>query len=288
MRDRAMPESSPEALEREVSEWFASGRATIPILPTVAAAVLTMTNDPEVDFGALATTIGNDQSLSGHVMRFANSPLLRLGAPIVSLQQAVARLGMRSVADAAIAACLGPKLFKAPLYASLIDGIWTESLATALWSREISELLRRDADASFLSGLLHQIGKPVVLQAVQEVLGPGVTSADGADPALVVEKHAVAAGMAVASKWHLPESVTITIGHVRDFRAAPAHRPLVAMVAAARVLALQSLAEDGCEDGAAVLLDRPEMAELGLDAGHIGQLLERTPSVRESLGALCL
>jgi HD-like signal output (HDOD) protein len=249
--------------------------------------VIGVVNDPKADIGTLADTIRNDQALAGHVMKFANSPLLRGGAPIVSLQQAIARLGMRHIADVAFAACMGPKLFKAPVYAGFIDAIWKESLATALWAREISRSLRRNVEVSFLCGLLHQIGKPVVLQAVQETLGPAASSApDNTTVMVLLEQHGTAAGLEVAAKWRLPELVTETIGHVRDFRGAPRNPELVAMVAAARAFATLSL--QSATPDADLLVEWPEMAEINLYRADIERLLGQAGMVRETLQAIAV
>jgi HD-like signal output (HDOD) protein len=276
-----------ERLGRDIGERLAAGKLTIPLLPTVAAAVIGVVNDPKADMGTLADTIRNDQALAGHVMKFANSPLLRGGAPIVSLQQAITRLGMRQIADVAFAACMGPKLFKAQVYAGFIDVIWNESLATALWSREIARSLRRNVEVSFLCGLLHQIGKPVVLQAVQEVLGPAVSAAPGsAEVTVLLELHATSAGLEVASKWRLPELVAETIGHVRDFRCAPRNPELVAVVAAARAFATLSL--QGATPDAGLLAESPEMAEINLYPADIERLLQQAGMVRETLKAIAV
>ena len=103
-----------------------AGTITIPVLPAVACAVLALLDDPRADDVAIASAIRNDPALAGHVMRVANSPLLRAGAVIVSLQQAIARLGIRRVGEIAFAACLGPRLFTAPAYARLIDVLWLD------------------------------------------------------------------------------------------------------------------------------------------------------------------
>jgi HD-like signal output (HDOD) protein len=274
-------------LGQEIGARIAAGKLTIPVLPTVATEVLRAVNDPSADMGRLAETIRNDQALAGHVMKFANSPLLRSGMPIVSLQQAIARLGMRNVADVALAASMGPKLFRAPSYTALVEAIWKESLASALWAREIARSLRRSVEVGFLCALLHQVGKPVVLQVVQDILGPGAAGAPGSAAVLrLLEAHGSAAGLAVAQAWRLPELVTETIAHVQDFRGAPRNTELVALVAAARAFAVLTL--QGATPETALLAGSPEMAAINLYHADIVRLLEQAGAVRETLGAIAL
>ncbi len=210
-------EELPQRLDAQMEARIGAGQLVIPVLPAVASTVLGMIDDPDAEIARLAHTIQHDPAIAGHVMRIANSASLRGGAPIVSLQQAITRLGMRSIADIALAACMGPKLFNAPRHAALLERIWSESLATALWSREIARTLRRNVEVAFLSGLMHQIGKPVLLQALQEMLpGQGEQLEESLLLALL-ERHAAAAGLAVATHWGLPEPVAETIAHLGDF-----------------------------------------------------------------------
>lgn len=274
-------------LAREIDARIAAGKLTIPVLPTVATEVLRTVNDPSADLGRLAATIRNDQALAGHVMKFANSPLLRSGMPIVSLQQAIARLGMRNVADVALAASMGPKLFRAPSYTGLVEAIWKESLASALWAREIARSQRRSVEVGFLCALLHQVGKPVVLQAVQDIIGPGAAGAPDSHGVMrLLETHGCVAGLAVAQAWRLPELVTETIAHVQDFRGAPRNTELVALVAAARAFAVLTL--QSATPQAGLLAEWPEMAAINLYHADIERLLEQTGAVRETLAAIAL
>jgi putative nucleotidyltransferase with HDIG domain len=282
-----MSESESGILSREIAKGLAAGRITLPVLPAVATEVLGLVNDSDSRIGALAATIRNDQALAGHVMKFANSPLLRGSTPMISLQQAISRLGMRLVADIAIAACMGPKLFKAPAYAALIDTIWQESLATAIWAREIARKLRRNVEVAFLCGLLHQIGKPVVLQAVQETAPLiGQSLPDSTVIQHLIAEHTAAAGLSVAQKWNLPELVTEAIQHIGDFRAAPHSPELVAMIAVARALAIALLSKVAPDIDA--LLVMPELEEINLYRSDVESLLANADVVRGTLEELAL
>jgi HD-like signal output (HDOD) protein len=274
------------ALDLEIGRRLEEGRLAVPVLPAVANTVLAMLEDPDADAASIAAAICHDQTLAGHVMKYANSPLLRVGAPVVSLQQGISRLGIRRVAEVALAACLGPKLFKAPRYARVIEALWRESLGTALWAREIARALRRNVEVSFLCGLLHRIGRPVVLQSVHDILGrtDDASTPDEADLLVLLERHGVAAGLAVAAHWHLPEPVLLVIAHIGDFRAASASRELVAMIAVAHDFALQTLF-DGPPD-VATLREDAAMTEINLYRSDAARLLEQTDAMRATLAAI--
>lgn len=257
-------------------------RLTVPVLPGVAAMVLAVINDPAADIHSLADAIRRDQSLAGHVVKYANAPLLRAGSPVLTVGQAIARLGMRTVGDIVFAACIGPRLFHAPLYAARIQRIWQESLATALWAHEINIERGKPVEGSFLCGLLHQVGLPVVLQAVQDILGPAPRPAPSdADIEWLLATFGKRAGLDVATRWRLPAPVIEVVGYLDDPLAAPEHPLLLAGVAAARLLAGRTLDNEALEPSA--LSHSPEMRAAGLDEAAVSRLVTREPVVRDIL-----
>lgn len=258
-----------------------AGTITIPVLPAVACAVLALLDDPRADDVAIASAIRNDPALAGHVMRVANSPLLRAGAVIVSLQQAIARLGIRRVGEIAFAACLGPRLFTAPAYARLIDVLWSRSLATALWAREIARHLRSNVEVAFLCGLLARIGHPVVLQTLQELLADGVVAPDEQAVSGLLQRHGVVAGELLAGAWHLPEPVARAIAHVDDFTQAQSSTTLVALVAVADAFPAEALSDVTAV--AARLAEHPAIATINLYRADIEELLSQSATVLQTL-----
>lgn len=273
--------SPPSELDTFIASRIAAGKLTVPVLPTVASEVLGLVADPLASLDTLVRSIHSDPSLAGHVIKYANSPLVRSGAGIVSLDQAIMRLGIRAVGNVAMAACMGPRLFRAPLYAGLIDESWEESRATAIWAREIARELHQDPDSAFIRGLLHQVGRPVVLQLVQEAPGSSSEQAPGGDVVReLLDRHAAAAGLEVAQRWNLPEPITETICCI-DLQPVP---PTVALVAAARVFARAMLRSK--EPDAGELAQAEPLVVLGLGAAVAKQLMALSPGVRAALDAL--
>ena len=107
----------------------------VPMLPEVANKALRLTQDPDSTAAAMANLIQSDQSLAAHVMRIANSVAYTPLANLVSLQQAVARLGMGVMSEIALSASVGAKLFNTPGYEAYIAKQWQHALATGLWAK---------------------------------------------------------------------------------------------------------------------------------------------------------
>ena len=88
------PTSPKHQIAAKLQEGLDSSSLELPVIPRVASKVFTLTNDPHADVSDLPKLIHSDQSIASHVLRIANSAAYGSGDQIVSLQHAVARLGM--------------------------------------------------------------------------------------------------------------------------------------------------------------------------------------------------
>ena len=138
------------AARQHLKELLDTGNIVVPILPECAQQVMTLTQDPESDAEQLANIIQRDPSLGGHVMRIANSAAYTPNSNLVSIQQAITRLGMSEISQIAISIALNGKTFTAHGFDHEITAIWQEALATALWSKEISRAIRNNVEAAFM------------------------------------------------------------------------------------------------------------------------------------------
>lgn len=214
---------------------------TLPLLPEVAANVISLSTSEDVDAQQLANLIQGDMSLAGHVMRVANSPIYRPVTPFVSLQQAITRLGIVTIGEIALATSLNSDLFEAPGYKKLLRHLWRQSLLCSAWSRQIAKMRRTNVEASFLAGMLCEMGKPIVIQAVADF---GMKEAVLMD---FVEDYYVRAGALLAALWQLPAAVSEVIIHHQHDEPDNNHRDVTLNVQAARqisAMGLDSLSEE--------------------------------------------
>lgn len=273
---------SPEELEltRRVQRLLDQRQLNLPLLPQVVTEVLQLAGDEDADLRRLGALIETDQSLAGHVLRTANSAAFSVSGPISSLRQAMARLGLRNVSQIALAAALGPSLFVAPGFEPLVQSLWRDSLATALWARELVLRGGRDAELSFLCGLLHQIGRPVVLREVLEAGRAGLAL----DEALLVrlmDRFATPVGIELATHWQLPDPVIATIAALGELEFHSGYDDVVASVQAARLLVARSRASDEL-----LADDLGDLARFGVGAPATEKLLEKQRQIRAVIDVL--
>lgn len=186
-----------------ISGRIRKGEVVVPLLPEVARKVLEVANDADSDASELAKIIQSDQSMAAHILRIANSPAYTPAGNITSLQQAISRLGMQAMVEVAIAASINANMFHAPGFEKHIQSILEGSLLTGLWAKEVARVSRRNVEAAFLCGLLHNIGRPMVLQWLCEMeIELSTDEVLSVENALLLE-----ANYAVVKKWGLPKIV---------------------------------------------------------------------------------
>src|SRR3954469_17817836 len=210
---RARPAESgvPSPIRAELEAKLAAGTLELPLLPGVAMEVTSAAAKDEVDARVIADLLKRDPALSAHVLRIVNSPVYSPRAQIVSLQQAVARVGAVKIREIALIIACRTGVFKAHGYEQEIDQVFRHSIATALFAQEIARNTRNNVEDAFLCGLLHDVGRPVLLQALAALLREAHAHADRTPLLELVTLRHELAGSCLARAWNLPETVQTAI-----------------------------------------------------------------------------
>jgi putative nucleotidyltransferase with HDIG domain len=156
-------------VRRRLQERVAAGSLELPVLPEVASQVMAQTSREDANAKDLTDLLKRDQALAGHLLRLANSPLYLPRTPIVSLQQAVSRLGMATIRQIAMVISCQTRAFSVKGHEPMVKALFRHSLAAAVFAQEVARIRRLNVEDAFLSGLLHDVGRPVLLQAVVDL-----------------------------------------------------------------------------------------------------------------------
>jgi HD-like signal output (HDOD) protein len=216
----------------------------VPLLPTVATDVMRLANSERSDAAELANLIQSDLALAGHVMRIANSAVYTPNASMVSLQQAIARLGMNLICEISLSAALNSKLFNAPGYEARLGEISQHAFCAAMWSKEVARQAQGNVESAFLCGLLHNIGRPALLQTLSEESvksGLKVTEEQAKELEDILHQYF---GQYITSNWEMPSIVCFTTRYSNDYPACKKHQDSAATVYAGALLAQASLVGD--------------------------------------------
>lgn len=285
-----MPPDAPsattplESLEQALVHKIEKGEVELPLLPQVASQVMALTSDPSADAAKLSSLIHQDQALAAHVLRIANSPAYMPRSPVVSLQHAVAMLGINLLSEIAFTASLKSGAFHVPGHEEDVKRLWRHSLGSGAFGKDVARARRVNVESAYLCGLLHGIGKPVVLRTVATLAREQKIPVEKSALALLVEGYHSRVGGLIAEKWGLPKQVAEVIHYYADYDHAASFRQECMLTCVADRLATHLLTPDDMPEEQ--LRDHPVFAELNLYPHDIDQLLAGKDKVLTMVNAM--
>ncbi|NOT32870.1 MAG: HDOD domain-containing protein [Candidatus Eisenbacteria bacterium] len=265
-------------------ERLNSGHLVLPVIPTAATQVLQASRNENTATSKIAESLSSDPALAAHVLRAANSAAYAASEPIVSLSQAVIRIGLTTVSQIALAACMKAKLFQAGGYVDLVSPVWPRSAMAAIWAREIARVKDRDVEGAFLLGLLHDIGRPVVIQALLDLEKRNNVRYGEAQARVAMDYLHPMVGAALMRQWKMQDWMADAIAWHEDPMSAPQHREEALTASLAQRLAYWTL--EGDANDASQLREDEVPPALGFDSEDLEKLLEQRDRVCSKAEAL--
>ena len=229
--------NEPIDLIAALSERAQNGKLSLPVLPTVAMELLASVDDDSADARALGAKIQRDPSLAAHVLRVANSARFAPKEPIVSLTQAIGRLGLATLREIVISVAVKGAVFKVRGHEKYVEQLWQHALLTGRLAQEIARARRANVEAAFLCGLLHDIGAPVALQGLVDLCKEtGFCLIEKAMLHTIAGLHQEVGALLVQS-WKLADWVHESVRYHHEPERAQKHHELVRTTALADALA---------------------------------------------------
>jgi len=254
-------ERAEEDLLQRLGQRIESGKLDIPALPPTSAAALELSNRPSVEVRALVQTIERDPLIASEMLRIANSALYATQHEASSVQEAVMRIGLKSVRNVIFGAAMRSSLGKTKRLDEYAEEVWRQAQAVAVVARALGEPAAFEREHAYLLGLLHDVGKVALLGMLRREMKDVVRLT----PALVGRAFHTfheRAGRAMALAWKLPSEVVSIAGCHHDFAANAEHPCAAALVKVAHEIELRLSLRD--ESGMRALADSPAFAALGI------------------------
>ena len=211
----------PESLQDAIRAVISSDDCELPVLPEVAAQLLKLTGDVDCEVSDIVALIKRDQSLTSHLLRSANSVRYSTGVTVSSIQQAVARLGLLCVREIVVLISCQCKIFDVPDFEAHVRQSFRRSLATAAFAQEIARVRRMNVEEAFLSGLLHDVGRPILFQALATRRRRYGLAASDAEICEAAEKHRISLAAKLIISWDLSARVAEAV----QFQLSPQDAP---------------------------------------------------------------
>jgi putative nucleotidyltransferase with HDIG domain len=196
---------------------------SLPPAPLVLARVLAIMDDPKAGMNDLISAIEIDPGVTANVLRICNSPYYAGKRQLSTLQDAVQRVGMRTVTQLVTMGQAEPLMNSAHEGYGLAPGdLWRHSMAVALACRILATRVGSErVSLAFTGGLLHDIGKIVLdvfLKARYHEVRSKVEAGSPFQEAerIVLGTEHAELGSQMAQRWGFPEPLVRMIGHHHD------------------------------------------------------------------------
>ncbi|MTW10361.1 HDOD domain-containing protein [Pseudoduganella eburnea] len=192
----------------------------LPSLPAVVMELLNSIDQEETDITVLAKKVSHDQALTAKTLRLANSSLFGLQVKVTTIQQAISFLGFQStrnlITAASVTGCFTDK--RCPGFDHSM--FWRHSIATAACAKVLARHVRFNQDYAFTAGLLHDIGRLVLVSSFPQEYAQVIAYQQANDCYSLDAERAVLgidhveAGLALAEHWNFSDTMQLAIaGH---------------------------------------------------------------------------
>jgi putative nucleotidyltransferase with HDIG domain len=192
----------------------------LPSLPAVVMELLSSVEREDVDISVLAKKVSLDAALTAKTLRLANSSSYGLQVKVTTIQQAITYLGFQTTRNLVTTAALTGCFPRGACPGFDDTAFWRHSIATAACAKVLARHLRFNQDYAFTGGLLHDIGRLVLVtsfpEPYQQVLEANRSNGQGllANEQTILGVDHIQAGVALAEHWNFSDTMRLAIaGH---------------------------------------------------------------------------
>ncbi|MDO6564286.1 HDOD domain-containing protein [Amphritea sp. 1_MG-2023] len=193
------------------SEFIHAHVDTLPLIPGVLDQLKRLSHESVDFYPRIAKLTQLDPLLAAKIISTAHTVPCGPLKPVYNIEKALQRIGVFNTLDL-MSALTEPR---ATLITSAHHSGWLHSIETAVFSRFLAaniEAFKVNRDLAYIAGLLHDIGRFILLQVS---LSAGQSAATlcwrAADESLAIEQYGfshIDIGYQAAQYWHFPRTLT--------------------------------------------------------------------------------
>jgi putative nucleotidyltransferase with HDIG domain len=192
----------------------------LPPAPTVAVQLLDLFSDPNRDIDRIVELVGLDPALTAETLKRCNSACLVGAEPAADMFEAVSRLGFYEI-YCIVVALLGSQTMTLVRGRYGVDAtrFWQHSVTTAVVATALARRVGADEATAFTAGLLHDIGKLILVSTNGIIYAGLLRDAGGCGAALVAAEESAmgfnhaALGARLLARWGLPENLCHAVNY---------------------------------------------------------------------------
>jgi putative nucleotidyltransferase with HDIG domain len=265
------------------SEWIRSGAwrtavdSSVPMLPALAHEAIAVAADAEVTIGRLSQVVAKDPILATRVVQLANAAYCAPLKPVTTLSDAMVRMGTAAVRNMVIAACLASRGRDDKMYGENGRAQIDHAIGTAYMAHLVADHAGWNPDEAFLAGLLHDIGKLLLLKLAHDWSkwhGTPVPNEDLAD--VLATEHAVAGALLLRASQFPRSLIESVLWHHQPEQATENAREAEVVYLADRLSHRYGF---GCDVDETPIADDPRCARLDVSEEWIAMTDVRAPGL---------
>ena len=255
---------------------------SFPGMPATAARLMPLLQNPDASASKIEDILKYDPGLTANILKLTNSAYFGLPSRVSSVRQAIMLLGWKRLLQLVMTMCMSALMKKpVPGYDLPRGALWRHSVAVSVAADLLVKSLSiSDADEVFTAALLHDIGKLVLGDYVQEdlekiegMVTKGI-SFEVAEFVVLGTNHATI-GARILQNWSLPQELVNAVSWHHDPENCNHCCMLSDVVHIANIVGRRVGFGKGRDRQA--LEPSLEVAErLGVNQGHIDALAEQT------------
>ncbi|WP_421864133.1 HDOD domain-containing protein [Motiliproteus sp.] len=186
-------------------------------LPDVVIRINELIESDTSSIEEIAEVIGHDPALSAQLLKLVNSAFYGFPAQIDSINRATNLIGTDEIRSLILASSAASVFGNISTELIDMDSFWHRSVYCGLIAKKLYRLTHKgNGEAQFLMGLLHDIGRLVLLTTMSKDYAQQLQQAKDHTPLHELERRwlgfdAADLGAALLEHWHLPARLWVPV-----------------------------------------------------------------------------
>ncbi|MGC9401843.1 HDOD domain-containing protein [Vibrio genomosp. F10] len=247
----------------------------LPRIESVLQELLDMVNRETIDFGELSRKMSMDQVLSARVLRMANSAHFGGVKGVSTINDAIVRVGagaIRTLISSSILSSTFPKLETLNL-----KDYWANTFEVSIIASTIAKTVKLDANETFTTGVLHNIGELMIHSLVPEQAIEITARVESGESIVKVQQEVLGTdsqqlGAELAKAWQFPSEMIDAIANVNQPGKAVESKKLACVLYLARDIHFKWDSMLGADEKQTYLTHHPVAKALSIDSSMIDKV----------------
>lgn len=221
---------------KKLDDYIDSARH-LPPAPKILPQLMQLLSQSDISSRDVIDLITYDPSLTASVLRTANSVYMGGRTQVANLHEAVTRIGLSEIYKL-VASVIGMRSLSVPCagYGMQSGDLWKHAVTSATAAHLMAQDLGDDSCVCFTAALLHDIGKIVLTEVLEDVYTDLVDRTVkqhiplmGSEKLLLGAQHAEI-GARLLERWNFPEVLVLSVRHHHSPSEAAPHERIAACV----------------------------------------------------------